>query len=58
LQLTVSEAMPVAPGDLRAGFREISHGLDILPPKDAMGRERVKLEVFAAATGGQVVKPK
>jgi hypothetical protein len=50
--------MPVAPGDLRAGFREISHGLSALPLKDAMSCERVKLEVFAAAAGGQAVKPK
>jgi hypothetical protein len=50
--------MPVAPGHLRAGFLEISHGLDSLPPEDAMSRERVKLEVFAAAAGGQAVKSK
>jgi hypothetical protein len=27
-------------------------------PKDAMSHERVKLEGFAAATGGQAVKPR
>ena len=58
LQLAVFESMPVAPGNLRAGFCKISHGLDTLPPKDAMGRERVKLEACAAAVGGQAVKPK
>jgi hypothetical protein len=58
LQLTIVESMPVAPGHLRGGFREISHGLDSLPPEDAMSRERVKLEVFAGAAGGQVVKPR
>jgi hypothetical protein len=31
---------------------------DLLPSKDAMSRERVKLEGFAAAIGGQAVKPK
>jgi hypothetical protein len=48
--------MPIAPGYLRGDFRKVSHALETLLSEDAMSRERVKLEGFAAAdrrTGGE-----